>query len=765
MKRILSFVLCAVMLLSCVAVTSFAADDAVDAVISQIDAIGEVKYRDRTEAEVKPALHFAELGGWNWSRPYLDPSDYGDKSPWKLTLEFSFDSYVTGQDYIPNFGFGISNVFYGYRFDQQRWVVADGGSGYGINSTLGAKAADDVTRFDQILLPGVVYKVTFEADEGAGYVYLNDEMILKYDDHTNTTWQHSSKLAWFNSAYCTVNIFSMTHRYEDDAEVVNTYTPDQIKAGEAPINFEFFGDKVSVNPNTQTYTAVDSGEAIAAAENAYAALTAEQKAAVTNYGKLLAARATYTAYDKFDAIDVDAAFDAATIVTPGATGMRYALSGTGAQISIGGDREDASTFGHTIIANGRDIDFSGDLMIESIDEDMIDSAGLHFGGFSQMYGYNLPNKTFYVGGAPWSGAGDPAKENTVVAAGTEITEGEWHTFRMKVTAPSNGESLVQIWLDGKLVLKYSKCTDSNGLFYLDARGVAMTWKNVTATSGSTSFTANFESTNANDWLFTLMDENGVADSRCSVVNIPDSISYDRSKLLDVAKAYKVVSKSIAKVPAENASDISNLDEIKAIGEKLLGFVDPAQLANDLDQQDIADAIVTAANADAIYNAFSDDDKAKVDALREALYMAQEGKFLNTWTTELSIEGWEEGKGEAAPVAVAAYGAVTFTYSTAADGEYSAEAPTAAGKYFVKATVAETKAYSGLESDPVEFEITAKSVTLGDLNNDGEVNAKDLIILIRVNAGWEIDYNNDAADMNADGSINMKDIILLINAIK
>ena len=51
MKRILSFVLCAVMLLSCVAVTSFAADDAVDAVISQIDAIGEVKYQVRTEAE------------------------------------------------------------------------------------------------------------------------------------------------------------------------------------------------------------------------------------------------------------------------------------------------------------------------------------------------------------------------------------------------------------------------------------------------------------------------------------------------------------------------------------------------------------------------------------------------------------------------------------------------------------------------------------------------------------------------------------------
>lgn len=761
MKRILSFVLCAVMLLSCVAVTSFAADDAVDAVISQIDAIGEVKYRDRTEAEVKPALHFAELGGWSWSRPYLDPSDYGDKSPWKLTLEFSFDSYVTGQDYIPNFGFGISNVFYGYRFDQQRWVVADGGSGYGINSTLGAKAADDVTRFDQILLPGVVYKVTFEADEGAGYVYLNDELILKYDDHTNTTWQHSSKLAWFNSAYCTVNIFSMTHRYEDDAEVVNTYTPDQIKAGEAPINFEFFGDKVSVNPNTQTYTAVDSGEAIAAAENAYAALTAEQKAAVTNYGKLLAARTTYTTYDKLDGFDVDAIIDSAKVVSGGGKGRQYAVGDGGfSQIPFGGDNEVPGTFHYTIAQNNGDIDFQGMLLLEVTNTES-KKAGLHFGNFTHhMFGYNAFYENFYVGGWPIGddGSGIPNASETEITSNVAITLNEWHLFRMKVTAPNgSGNRVVSVWLDGEKVFQYNRCTESTARFFLQMNDVKATWADLTATSGSTTVTANFESENSADWLF--------ADGSATLIDVPEVITYDRSKLLDLAKAYKVVSKAIAKVPAENTAEIANLDAVKEIGEKLLPYVDPAQLATDLNQQDIADAIVTAANADVLYNAFSDDDKAKVDALREALYMAQEGKFLNTWTTELSIEGWEEGKGEAAPVAVAAYGAVTFTYSTAADGEYSAEAPTAAGKYFVKAAVAETKAYSGLESAPVEFEITAKSVTLGDLNNDGEVNAKDLIILIRVNAGWEIEYNKDAADMNADGSTNMKDIILLINAIK
>ena len=158
----------------------------------------------------------------------------------------------------------------------------------------------------------------------------------------------------------------------------------------------------------------------------------------------------------------------------------------------------------------------------------------------------------------------------------------------------------------------------------------------------------------------------------------------RDRLLDVAKAYKVVAKTIAKVPADAVEGISNLDFVKSVGDRLVAIVDTAKLANDLDQQDVAEAIISAANSDVIYNGFA--DKAKVEEIREALYLAQEGKFLNSWTTELSIAGWEEGKGEAAPVAAAAYGAVTFTYSTAADGEYSAEAPTAAGKYFVKRCV-------------------------------------------------------------------------------
>ena len=66
--------------------------------------------------------------------------------------------------------------------------------------------------------------------------------------------------------------------------------------------------------DVMTYTVADSNAAITAAETAYAALTDEQKAAVTNYGKLVAARTTYSISERFGAIDVDAAFDAATVV-------------------------------------------------------------------------------------------------------------------------------------------------------------------------------------------------------------------------------------------------------------------------------------------------------------------------------------------------------------------------------------------------------------------------------------------------------------------
>ena len=49
---------------------------------------------------------------------------------------------------------------------------------------------------------------------------------------------------------------------------------------------------------------------------------------------------------------------------------------------------------------------------------------------------------------------------------------------------------------------------------------------------------------------------------------------------------------------------------------------------------------------------------------------------------------------------------------------------------------------------------------GDVNGDGRVNLKDLVLLRRYLNKWPVDINIEAADMNGDNKINMKDYIAL-----
>lgn len=81
---------------------------------------------------------------------------------------------------------------------------------------------------------------------------------------------------------------------------------------------------------------------------------------------------------------------------------------------------------------------------------------------------------------------------------------------------------------------------------------------------------------------------------------------------------------------------------------------------------------------------------------------------NTWTEELSIPGWTYNEKANVPTAKAQYGDVTFTYSSEENGTYTNEVPKNAGRWYVKATVAGTENYTGLESAPVAFEI-AKAI--------------------------------------------------------
>lgn len=74
-----------------------------------------------------------------------------------------------------------------------------------------------------------------------------------------------------------------------------------------------------------------------------------------------------------------------------------------------------------------------------------------------------------------------------------------------------------------------------------------------------------------------------------------------------------------------------------------------------------------------------------------------GQSANAWTQELNINDWTYGESANTPSAAAKYGDVVYTYSTEENGTYTSEVPQAAGTYYVKATVAATEQYTGLEA--------------------------------------------------------------------
>ena len=82
-------------------------------------------------------------------------------------------------------------------------------------------------------------------------------------------------------------------------------------------------------------------------------------------------------------------------------------------------------------------------------------------------------------------------------------------------------------------------------------------------------------------------------------------------------------------------------------------------------------------------------------------------------TALALDGWTFGETAKTPTAAAKFGTPTFTYGATADGEFSETVPTAAGNYFVKATVAATANYDGAEKT-AEFKIAHSNATLTNM---------------------------------------------------
>ena len=64
------------------------------------------------------------------------------------------------------------------------------------------------------------------------------------------------------------------------------------------------------------------------------------------------------------------------------------------------------------------------------------------------------------------------------------------------------------------------------------------------------------------------------------------------------------------------------------------------------------------------------------------------------------------------------------------------------------------------TQPTTEPTTAKPVLYGDANGDGAINMKDVLLMRKYIAGWNVTIDETAADVNNDNSINMKDVLMM-----
>lgn len=86
-------------------------------------------------------------------------------------------------------------------------------------------------------------------------------------------------------------------------------------------------------------------------------------------------------------------------------------------------------------------------------------------------------------------------------------------------------------------------------------------------------------------------------------------------------------------------------------------------------------------------------------------------------SNLTLNGWVFGSAANTPTATAKYGTTKYTYSDSANGIYTSTVPTAAGTYFVKASVDAAADYNGCEAK-TSFVISAKAMNSQDIAISG-----------------------------------------------
>ena len=100
-----------------------------------------------------------------------------------------------------------------------------------------------------------------------------------------------------------------------------------------------------------------------------------------------------------------------------------------------------------------------------------------------------------------------------------------------------------------------------------------------------------------------------------------------------------------------------------------------------------------------------------------------------------------------------YGAIGATYTPSTE---------TAGTVYYRCVI--TNFLSGdtasTTSKVAKITVIARQTASGDTNGDGSVDAKDVTVLRRYLAGWDVEILLSAADPNGDGEVNAKDVTVL-----
>ena len=70
-------------------------------------------------------------------------------------------------------------------------------------------------------------------------------------------------------------------------------------------------------------------------------------------------------------------------------------------------------------------------------------------------------------------------------------------------------------------------------------------------------------------------------------------------------------------------------------------------------------------------------------------------------------------------------------------------------------------YAGTPAEAAEISVTDSRISMGDVNGDGTVNLKDVVMIRRyIAGGWNVTINESVADVNGDGNVNLKDVVMI-----